>query len=50
VRKLLALLRTPAWLATLAGIPGYEAHRSGEVLPLNKVLPWWSYRTPKASK
>ena len=47
VAALLALLRSEAWQQQLGAIPGYAAHRSGEVLSLRKVLPWWSYRKPK---
>ncbi len=47
VRALLDLLRSPAWRAQLNALPGYCANRSGEVLSLRRVLPWWSYRTPK---
>jgi putative molybdopterin biosynthesis protein len=47
VRALLELLRSDAWRAQLNSIPGYAAERSGEVLSLRRVLPWWSYRTPR---
>jgi putative molybdopterin biosynthesis protein len=47
VATLLALLGSPAWRQTLDAIPGYAADRSGEVLSLRKVLPWWNYRLPK---
>ena len=47
VKTLLALLKSDAWLAQLRGIPGYAAQRSGEVLSLRAVLPWWAYRKPK---
>jgi putative molybdopterin biosynthesis protein len=47
VSALLAALRTPAWIEGLNAIPGYRAERSGEVLSLRAVLPWWSYRKPK---
>ena len=49
VQALLEALRQPEWLATLAAIPGYAPERSGEVLSLRAVLPWWTYRTPKKS-
>ena len=45
---LLELLRSQAWRDSLNAIPGYAARRSGEVLSLRSVLPWWSYRKPKA--
>ena len=48
VAALLDLLRSAAWQKTLDAIPGYAAHRSGEVLSLRKVLPWWTYRKPKS--
>lgn len=48
VQALLALLASPAWHARIAAIPGYAPEHSGEVLSLRRVLPWWSYRKPKA--
>jgi putative molybdopterin biosynthesis protein len=48
VRALLELLRSAAWQQALNALPGYAAERSGEVLSLRRVLPWWSYRKPKA--
>ncbi len=47
VKTLLTLLRSEAWRAQLNALPGYSAENSGEVLSLRRVLPWWSYRTPK---
>ncbi|MGL6111305.1 MAG: substrate-binding domain-containing protein [Rubrivivax sp.] len=47
VQTLLELLRSPAWQQQLNAMPGYAADRSGEVLSLNRVLPWWRYRKPK---
>lgn len=47
VRGLLELLRTSAWQEQLDALPGYHAERSGEVLSLRSVLPWWNYRTPR---
>jgi putative molybdopterin biosynthesis protein len=47
VQALLALLASPAWHERIAQIPGYAPERSGEVLSLRRVLPWWSYRKPK---
>jgi putative molybdopterin biosynthesis protein len=47
VRALLELLRGEAWRAQLDALPGYAADRSGEVLSLRRVLPWWNYRKPK---
>ncbi len=48
VRALLDLLRSDAWQAQLNALPGYTADHSGEVLSLRRVLPWWTYREPKA--
>jgi molybdate transport repressor ModE-like protein len=45
---LLKLLKTPAWQAHIATIPGHSALNSGEILPMRKVLPWWDYRRVKA--
>jgi putative molybdopterin biosynthesis protein len=36
-----ALLHTPQWQNEIATIPGYNAQRSGEILSMRKVLPWW---------
>lgn len=48
VQQLLKLLRSAAWQQQLDALPGYAAERSGEVLSLRRVLPWWHYRKPKA--
>ncbi len=50
VCTLLELLRSQAWRDALNAIPGYAAQRSGEVLSLRAVLPWWSYRKPKRQR
>ncbi|MES2880060.1 MAG: substrate-binding domain-containing protein [Pseudomonadota bacterium] len=47
IQALLQLLQTPAWQATVAGIPGYAPVQSGEVLSMRKILPWWDYRQSK---
>lgn len=47
VQRLVALLGSPAWAQTLAGLPGYQPTEPGAVLALTKVLPWWSYRTQR---
>ncbi|MEI8030566.1 MAG: substrate-binding domain-containing protein [Comamonadaceae bacterium] len=47
IQSLLQLLQTPAWQAAVAGISGYSAIQSGEVLSLRRVLPWWNYRLQK---
>jgi len=48
VATLLQALRNPAWRAELDAIAGHAAERCGEVLSLRRVLPWWTYRRPKA--
>ena len=48
VRALLELLRSRDWKDELNALPGYAAERSGEVLSLRRVLPWWNYRKPKS--
>lgn len=47
IQALLQLLQTPAWQESVAGIPGYTAIQSGEVLSMRRVLPWWDYRQQK---
>ena len=47
VQRLVALLGSAAWAQTLAALPGYQATEPGAVLPLTRVLPWWSYRNPR---
>ena len=49
VKTLLAALAEREWQDTLGALPGYAASSSGEVLSLRRVLPWWSYRKPKAN-
>ncbi|MEP6739524.1 MAG: substrate-binding domain-containing protein [Caldimonas sp.] len=41
-------LATSEWQAALQSIPGYAPQRSGDVLSLTQVLPWWTYRRAKA--
>ena len=47
LKTLLVALGTRAWQDALQSLAGYAAGNSGEVLSLRRVLPWWSYRTPK---
>lgn len=47
LQHLRRILQDGAWQARLSALPGYEPHRSGEVLSLRSVLPWWRYRHPK---
>ncbi len=44
VQALLQVLRSEAWRAQLAALPGYDASGSGEVLSLRRQLPWWEFR------
>jgi len=44
-----AVLASAEWQAALRELPGYQPFRSGEVLSLKDVLPWWHYRGPKAA-
>ena len=47
VLRLRGVLRGQPWQQALAALPGYAPARSGEVLSLRQVLPWWRYRKPK---
>ena len=47
VTKLRAALESPDWGQALAGLPGYSAARSGQVLSLTQALPWWHFRVPR---
>ena len=46
VQALRGALQSQAWQCILSSLPGYSAARakSGEVLSLSAVLPWWRYR------
>jgi len=44
------LLASAQWQAALRELPGYLPFRSGEVLSLTEMLPWWHYREPKAPR
>jgi putative molybdopterin biosynthesis protein len=50
LQALLGVLRTAQWQQALNALPGYRAHRSGEVLALNRVLPWWTFRPARAAQ
>lgn len=41
VASLRAHLQSPAWLATLGNIAGYQPHTPGQVQSLKRVFPWW---------
>ncbi len=43
-RALLAVLQQRSWQDKLAAIAGYQPQRCGEVLPLNRELPWWNFK------
>ena len=47
VLKLRQALEAPQWPRALAGLPGYQAMRPGDILSLTQALPWWHYRAPK---
>jgi len=43
MQRLLALLRSTGWQATLHGLPGYVSDFSGEVAAMKRLLPWWKF-------
>jgi len=45
-----AVLRSESWLKRLATLAGYAPARSGELLPLRSVLPWWGERAGKPGR
>lgn len=49
-RALLDVLQSRAWQDDIAGIPGYAPSRSGEILSMHRVLPWWEFRRSKAGR
>ena len=55
MQALMGVLRGEAWQATLAAMPGYTPTDSGQVLSLQRTLPWWDFagkpkrRTSRAS-
>jgi len=48
IAALREVLASAGWQAALRELPGYLPFRSGEVLSLKDMLPWWHYREPKA--
>ncbi len=46
-QSLLALLRDARWRTQLAAMVGYESVRSGEILSLRALLPWWDFKARK---
>ncbi len=49
VTSLRALLASAGWQNALRELPGYLPFRSGEVLSLKEVLPWWHHGKPDAT-
>ncbi len=47
-RALRALLRSAAWQQQVAAMAGYQPLRSGEVLSLRALLPWWRFTGRKS--
>jgi putative molybdopterin biosynthesis protein len=43
VQALLGVLRSEAWQAQVAALPGYAAGPCGQVLSLRRQLPWWNF-------
>lgn len=43
------LLQTPDWQAQMAAVPGYQPLHCGQVLALNRVLPWWRFARKKTA-
>jgi putative molybdopterin biosynthesis protein len=48
IATLRELLASARWQAALRELPGYLPFRSGDVLSLKEVLPWWRYRNAKS--
>lgn len=46
VQALRRCLSDAAWMRALQTLPGYGAHRPGEVLSLTRALPWWHFPEP----
>jgi putative molybdopterin biosynthesis protein len=50
VRLLCKLLQGPEWRHAVRDMDGYACPpRTGEVLSLTRALPWWTFRSPKAT-
>ena len=50
VEALREVLQGARWQQALAGIAGYRPSHSGQVLPLNELLPWWNFSKRKVRK
>ena len=48
IAALLALLQSQRWQRQLTSTAGYRPSRSGEILSLRQVLPWWDFSRKKA--
>lgn len=47
VRRLRAVLASPAWAQCLRGMQGTTPQRCGDVLSLTAALPWWRFESHK---
>lgn len=47
ISKLRELLRRSEWQTLIRDLPGYDTASAGDVIPLRRALPWYSFRTPK---
>lgn len=47
ISKLRELLRRSEWQGLISDLPGYDTAAAGDVIPLSRALPWYSFRTPK---
>jgi len=48
VQALCRVLQSAGWHQALQQLPGYHADdKSGQVLAMSRLLPWWNYRTEK---
>jgi putative molybdopterin biosynthesis protein len=43
-------LQGPDWTQILNTLPGYQTQNCGQVQPLNKRLPWWTFRRTKKAR
>jgi putative molybdopterin biosynthesis protein len=50
VVRLREVLASSAWAAALSSLAGCTPARSGEVLSLTKALPWWRFKTARATR
>jgi hypothetical protein len=41
------MLQTPQWQSQVGAIAGYAPVKSGEVLSMRQVLPWWRFPNAK---